>query len=127
MTCKGCGSEVIRVVAKKRRGLCHECWKSSQQERVRRHNPRFKLESEEDLLNAAFASAPKMLRWLRISLPSFLVRRKLEQDYHKFAQRLEPGDRVLPFHFNKWTLAMRKGFLIVRDGKPHDVWITEMS
>ena len=115
------------MVAKNRKGLCYDCWSEHQRERIGKKHPYYTLRNEEDLLNAAYESAPWVFRFLRISLPAFLVRKDLRDEYKDFTSRLQPKERVWPFHFNQWSLAMRKGFLVVKDGKPDRVWITELS
>jgi hypothetical protein len=87
----------------------------------------YTLKTEADLLKAAYESTPWILRALRISLPAFLVRQDLREQYQDFKSKLERRARIWPFHFNQGTLAMRKGFLVVTDGQPDRVWITEMS
>ena len=89
--------------------------------------PYISVSCEDDLLRAAYASSPWILRLLQISLPRFLVPRELRQQYRDFVARLTPGELVLPFQFNQMSLAMRKGFVVVKDRRPLRVWITELS
>lgn len=126
-TCKVCGKEVIHVVAKNRKGHCYTCWTRRQHERTAKKYPYHVLRNEEDLLRAAYESAPWILKVLRVSLPSWLVHRDLRNSYRQFLKELQPGDYVCPFHFNRYSLAMRQGFLIIRSGQPLRVWITALS
>lgn len=90
-------------------------------------HPYYTVETDEDLLGAAYDSAPWIFKALRISLPAFLVRRELRKYYQDYKAKLDPEERIWPFHFNQMSLAMRRGFVVVRDGKPDRVWVTEMS
>ena len=125
--CEDCGKEAIRVVAKKRKGRCYDCWMNYQQERIEKKHPYFTLRSEVDLLSAAYQSVPWLYRTLGISLPSIFVRRELRNAFRDFKNKLKPRERVWPFHFNQCSLAMRKGFLVVKNGKPIRAWVTELS
>jgi hypothetical protein len=87
----------------------------------------YTLKTEADLLEGAYESTPWILRALGISLPAFLVHHDLREQYKDFISKLERRERVWPFHLNRESLAMRKGFLVVEDGRPVRVWITEMS
>jgi hypothetical protein len=125
--CKTCGKDVIRVVAKKRKGRCYDCWGEYWQGRIEKKYPYHPMRSEADLLKAAYASTPWVLRFLRISLPVFFVPRSLRDRYRHFLSQLDPEEVVWPFHFNEWSLAYRKGYLVVRNNQPVRVWVTELS
>ncbi len=135
--CTSCGKEVPLVTAKTRKGRCHQCERERRSEGFRKSNPNFPLSrgkkpyfhlrTQEDLLAAAYRSAPLMLRLFRISLPAFLVRKEHREPYRDFKSKLGPGEIAWPFCFNQNSLAMRRGFLVVKCGKPDRVWVTTMS
>jgi hypothetical protein len=89
----------------------------------------YSVKNRQDLLEAAIASTPFLYRWLGISVPLSRLDRELgaSRDWKNLRDSLRPTDKIWPFHFNKNTLAMRKGFLIVRDRKPFEAIVTELS
>jgi hypothetical protein len=125
--CNACGKEVIRAVAKKRKGRCHDCWMEYEQTRTEQKYPYHALRFEADLLEAAYASTPWVLRALGVSLPALLVPQSLRDQYRRFVGQLSPGELVWPFHFNEWSSAYRKGYLVVKNGLPIRAWVTELS
>jgi len=88
-----------------------------------------KLTSERDLLAAAFRTAELRYRILGMSLKISKMDDQCngQDGWKEFRETLAPNDKIWPFHFNKNTLSMRKGFLIVRDGKPLKALVTELS
>jgi len=125
--CKTCGKQVPCVVSKKRKGFCHDCWMKWQRQQNENRYPYHEIRSEADLLAAAYVTAPWIYRVLPISLPAVFVEKRLRDQYKDFKSKLGPRERVWPFHFNQWSLAMRKGFLVVKEGKPERAWVTELS
>ena len=89
----------------------------------------YKMSNLDDLMQAAFRSAPWHFRLLGLSLPSATVEAQCAgiPEWEELKTELKPDDKLWPFHFNRNTLAMRKGFLVVRHGKPHGVVVTELS
>jgi hypothetical protein len=98
-----------------------------QQTGIEQKYPYHPLRSEADLLEAAYASTPWVLRTLGVSLPALLVPRSLREQYRHFVAQLNPGELVWPFHFNECSLAYRKGYLVVRNGEPVRAWVIELS
>jgi hypothetical protein len=48
-------------------------------------------------------------------------------EWRRIRSTLLPGDQIWPFLFNRNTLAMPSGYVIIRDGKPIDALITLVS
>jgi hypothetical protein len=89
----------------------------------------FQLSCDADLESAALASVPLSFRIFRFSLPVSSVDRKLrgQPKWELLKPGLQAGDKLWPFEFNRNTLAMRKGFILLRRGKVHSVLVTELS
>lgn len=88
--------------------------------------PYFALHTKDDLLNAAFQTAPAVFRLLHLSVPRWWVRSRYPVPSSSLAA-LDRGASLWPFTFNRFSSAMRTGFLVVRDGRPVDVLLTALS
>ncbi|WP_265592621.1 hypothetical protein [Verrucomicrobium sp. BvORR034] len=88
--------------------------------------PYFALRSADDLLQAAYQSTPALCRYWHLHVPRWWIRIK-HPELSPAIARLSPRDRLWPFVFNRSTLSMRRGYVVVRDGHPIDAIITEMS
>ena len=87
------------------------------------------IETRADLLAAAYASAPFFFRWFGLSLAraQFRIDSPTTDEAHRLNKELNLGAKVWPFSFNECSLAMRQGYLLVRDGQPQEVIITCVS
>jgi len=85
--------------------------------------------SEEELKSAAAKHAPLAFRALNLSMPIALVERRLRasKEWESWKKDRRSGDRVWPFMVNRGSMAMRRGFVIVRAGVPLQVILTEVS
>ena len=92
--------------------------------------PYIALDDTEDGLWAAAATrVPFSYKWLRrsVSLDA------MDSEFGHFAQWIAlrehvlPTDRICPFIINPNSLAMRKGFVVIRAGKPMGGIVTIMS
>ena len=48
-------------------------------------------------------------------------------EWQQLKKHLQAGDRIWPFEFNRKTLAYRKGFVVMRAGKPIGGVVTVLS
>ena len=101
----------------------YRAWRTSR-------SPHYSTRTPQELLDAAFHSAPWYFRWLPISLSAseieaFIDRSSSSHDVAK--AELKEGAKVWPFVVNENTLAMRKGYVLVRGGRPRAVVLTEIS
>lgn len=89
----------------------------------------FPLSTQADLEHAALASVPLVYRLFRVSLSLAATDRKLRgrAEWEALKSGLKAGDRLWPFEFNRNTSAMRKGLVLMRQGKLHSVLVTELS
>ena len=72
-------------------------------------------------------------RFLRRSIPSKQLDRellgsRLEGEWLSLRSQIQPGDRLWPFEFNvRQYLGMRRGYLLLRRGRPIGGVVTEIS
>jgi hypothetical protein len=107
-----------------------QCLLSRYREWKGRRAPYFVVRTEQDLLCAAFRSAPWYFRWFRLSRSRETIRLILENPRlsdELALSELKRGAKVWPFVFNEYTLAMRRGYVLVRDGKARAAILTEVS
>jgi hypothetical protein len=85
--------------------------------------------TEESLWRAAMRHAPLSYRWFGRSLTIMELDLQMRDAPQWLAAKksIQAGDRIWPFVFNSNTLAMRKGYVIVRKGKPITGIVTVVS
>ena len=76
--------------------------------------------NEEGFWKAAGRHVPFSYRWLGKSLSVEDVEASVSDscDWQELKKRIRPGDRISPFVINENTTAMRRGFVVIRDGQP---------
>jgi hypothetical protein len=77
-------------------------------------------ENEHEFWQAAARSIPFWRRFLGRSATVEQVEAEAGRspDWQRLRQELRPGDRIWAFEFNRRTLAYRRGFVVLRQGKP---------
>ena len=77
----------------------------------------------------AMKHAPVAFRWFGRSLRLEDVNAELyaHSDWQAVKPTIQSGDRIWPFIINSDTLAMRRGYVIVRDGRPVGGVVTVVS
>jgi hypothetical protein len=87
------------------------------------------IRSSQDLLDAAFLSIPLVYRLLPVSKRFSVLNSQLgnHPDWIAWRKVRQPTDRIAPFKFNMNTLAMRRGFVIIRDNKAYQAIVTALS
>lgn len=87
------------------------------------------VKTKEDLLVEAARHAPLVYRMLNLSLSMSRLEARLHgsSEWEEWKRTRRQGDRIWPFVFNRDTLAMRKGYVIMRGRAPHRVILTEVS
>lgn len=84
---------------------------------------------EMGLEQAAYVTAPMWFRLLGLSLPRWYVNWKLDKnsEWEPLKTELRGRDKIWPFCFGTLTLAMREGYVVIRNGKPYKVIVTRLS
>lgn len=87
------------------------------------------VQTKDDLLAEAAKHAPLVYRILNLSLSMSRLEARLHglSEWEEWKRTRQQGDRIWPFIFNRDTLAMRRGYVIMRGGAPHEVILTEVS
>jgi hypothetical protein len=85
--------------------------------------------TEEDLWAAAATRIPLSYKWLRrsVSVDSMDAEFGGFPEWVELRERVLPSDRICPFINNPDSLAMRQGFVVIRDGKPIGGIVTFVS
>ncbi len=88
-------------------------------------------EEKAEFLNQAMKGLPRF-RFFRRSvsiaqMDAIFLNPWGSEEWLRVKALLKPGDRIWPFIINQRTLAMRKGYLVVRRGKPIEVLTTAVS
>lgn len=76
--------------------------------------------AESTLWRAAAWTVPFSYRWLGRSLSIADVDSQLTDfsDWQELRVSIRAGDRICPFEINRNTMAMRRGFVVLRRGNP---------
>lgn len=85
--------------------------------------------TEAMLAREAMRHAPISYRWFGRSLTVAQIDSAYQEwsEWRVIKLKIQPNDRVWPFVINPWTMAMRAGYVIVRDGKAFAVLGTTCS
>ncbi len=85
--------------------------------------------SEAELWREAMRHVPLSCRWFGRSVAVSELDAQFGDwlEWRSARKLVREGDRIWPFLINPWTMAMRKGYVIVRDGKPIGGVLTELS
>jgi hypothetical protein len=88
-----------------------------------------KWAGEDEFWQVAAQNAPLRFRLLRRSLTVEQIEPEVAgiTEWAELKKTLQNGDLIWPFEFNQRTLAYRKGFVVVRGGKPIGGVITVSS
>jgi hypothetical protein len=75
--------------------------------------------TEAMLSREAIRHAPMSYRWFGRSLTVAQIDSAYQErsEWRSIKLKIKPNDRIWPFVINPWTMAMRAGYVIVRDGK----------
>lgn len=95
-----------------------------------RRAPYYRVTSEPELLAAAYRAAPRAFRWLGLSLRRARFQALAGRSrgiIGRTCEELERGAKVWPFVFNENSLALRKGYVLVRAGAARAAILTEVS
>jgi hypothetical protein len=87
------------------------------------------IKTKEELLVEAAKSVPFLYRLLNFSVSINHLEERLQgrSEWEEWKRTRRHGDRIWPFCINRDTLAMRRGFIIMRDKSPYRVILTEVS
>jgi hypothetical protein len=85
--------------------------------------------SEQELWQAAARHAPFTYRWFRrtLSIQELDEKHAGWNAWDECRRKLQPGDLIWPFCFNRNTSAMRSGFVVIRAGRPVTGVVTIVS
>ncbi|WP_425395215.1 hypothetical protein [Aeoliella sp.] len=89
--------------------------------------------SDRDFWSIAARKGIPRFRWFRRSIRAEVLDRQfngshLEDDWQALKSRMLPGDQIWPFEFHvRRYLGMRKGYLVLREGKPLGGIVTIVS
>lgn len=91
------------------------------------------MSTESEFWNEAASRGLPWFRSLRRSIPIEQVDRemngsRLQPDWQELKSAMEPNDEIWPFHLNvRKYLGMRRGYIVLRNGKPIGGLIIELS
>jgi len=86
-------------------------------------------DSEAEFLKVAASHAPIMYRWFgkTLAVDDLGAIVGTDSKWRRIRTQLQPGDRIWPFTINPNTMALREGFVVIRDGQPIEALLTRWS